>query len=234
MKIELNRDMYQYFRIDYSINPDGVMCLKFRENLRTPVPDDITGITVENVIDIDLTNPKITHVEENNEYFCDVHVLTKDVVVNKLIPNNIEYCREEEFVNVPEPIASILLGFKDNYSYDPNVRVARVNGVNIPLTVIMDSGEKYIEINVDGAPTYDCNNLPKGWQENDTVYFDSIYDFELLNIPEEWNVESMRKNINFNINDSNDEIPDRKDGIILNFGLRTSPNRTLKMMYKNF
>lgn len=232
MKFILDTNEYQYFRMDYSIKTDGLFCLKFRENLRSPVPDDISGIVVSDKIDIDFTNATVEHKVENNEYFCHVYTLTSNVKINKLLPNDISYNREKSFDNVPEDLVNVLFSCKQNYSFNPEVRIARVNGVEILLRVIMDSGEKYVEISVGGAPSYDCNNLPVGWEENDTIYFDSEYDFELLNVPDGWVVDEMRKNINFNVIDSYDEYPVVTDMISMNFGIKTSPNRTLKMMYR--
>lgn len=227
MKFTFSESSYNYMNIDHAIK-DNVFRIQFRENLRVVVPENITELEIPGYFNVTFTECNVENTIRNNEYRCFITIPLDKISINLLNVESIEI----DCTNLNDIPKLYMDYLKDPsipvYTYKSSINEFNANNGEHIVTPTYIKPENSFEVELEGVSSYDCNELPSNFEDFDVIYLSSLYDFEVLNIPDGWKIELFNRNISVKLSDTLNS----KNRVYFLTGLRTAENRTLKKLVR--
>ena len=227
MKFTFNENSYNYMNIEHAIS-EGVFRIQFRENLRVVVPENITELEIPGYFNVTFTECSVENTIRNNEYRCFITIPLDKISINLLNVESIEI----DCTNLNDIPKLYMDYLKDPsipvYTYKSSINEFNANNGEHIVVPTYIKPENSFEVELEGVSSYDCNELPSNFEDFDVIYLSSLYDFEVLNIPDGWKIELFNRNISVKLSDTLNS----KNRVYFLTGLRTAENRTLKKLVR--
>lgn len=241
---------YNYIKIGFVPN-NNYLFFEIRENLRSVVPEDLNRVIIQKdngeiTLDVKFNIFNLRHYIENNEYFCRIEL---DITEEGFSFETLKYDRVDirslEVNSIPDIFfrpwstdENIEVYSSRPKFYNQDIKVVHMNGDEVIFRPIEKPEPSNYEIELtfeitDENPSYDCNNIPndiEGPMDNyEVIFIVAKRDFEVLNIPEGWELILFRRPVGIYVANTNKV---HKNCFWYDLGITTEENRTLKKLIR--